>query len=93
MFNINILLFYIAGLSFLVGAFSGAKTWIKWYVTTSSISIKPEMLQPIVNATFCAGTFIFYAVGSGACSTVIGVTFPISVPLLIMYNKKKESEN
>ena len=90
MMSINLILYYIACLSFLVGVFSGTKTWIKWYLNTSSISIKPEMLQPIVNATFCAGTFIFYTVGSGFCSTIVGVSFPISVPLLILYNKNKE---
>lgn len=91
MIFINSIIFYIACLSFLVGAFSGIKTWIKWYLNTSSIFIKPEMLQPIVNATFCAGTFIFYTVGSGICSTFIGVSFPISVPMLIYYNKKNGS--
>lgn len=85
---VNSIIYYIACFSFLVGVFSGIKTWIKWYLNTSSISIKPEMLQPIVNASFCAGTFIFYTVGSGICSTFIGVSFPVSVPLLIYYNKK-----
>lgn len=90
MISFNIFIFYISCLSFIVGAFSGIKTWIKWYANTSSISIKPEMLQPIVNATFCAGTFIFYTVGSGLCSTVVGVSFPVSVPLLILYNKNNQ---
>lgn len=91
MISFNTVLFYIAFLSFIVGAFSGVKTWIKWYLNTSSITIKPEMLQPIVNATFCAGTFIFYTVGSGFCSTVVGISFPVSVPLLILYNKNQQN--
>lgn len=91
MISFNTVSFYIALLSFFVGAFSGVKSWIKWYLNTSSITIKPEMLQPIVNATFCAGTFIFYTVGSGFCSTIVGISFPVSVPLLILYNKNQEN--
>ena len=49
------------------------------------------MLQPIVNATFCAGTFIFYTVGSGFCSTNVGIYCPVSVPLLILYNKNQQN--
>lgn len=85
------ILYYVACFSFVVGVFSGIKTWTKWYLNTSTIRIKPEMLQPIVNATFCAGTFVFYTVGSGFCSTLIGVSFPVSVPLLILYNKENQT--
>jgi len=74
---------YIGIASFLFGAGKGFCQWLDWLSGRKYIVIKGcDSVSPIVNISYCAGMLVIKVVGSGVLSTVVGVTAPLSVPLI-----------
>jgi hypothetical protein len=82
---------WVAGVSFVFGAVKGFQQWSEWLGKREYIVVEGyDSLSPVVNIAQCAGVFALDVVGSGVVSAVVGVTAPVSVPLINVYSKRNQ---
>lgn len=81
---------WVGGVTFTFGAVKGFSRWLKWLKTREYLVIEQcDSVSPVVNVAHCAGALVLNVVGSGLASAVVGVTAPVSVPIISTFATKK----
>lgn len=76
----------------LYGGTNGFIHWYEWLINYKPVIFASKNIQqfaPIVNTSLCAGKLINDVAYYSISSAIVSITFPISVPALLYFCKKR----
>lgn len=76
------------GITTLYGVWKGLERWWDWKSERKPITVNNNTVDPVLNSAYMG----YYTMVAGMTSGMIAATFPVSIPLMIMFAKEIKTE-